>query len=127
MTRTGGACRWGHKRNGCPLLAIGLAFLMLVVTSGCSSGGSGGSTPPPTQSSVALSWVASTSQVSGYYVYRGAVSGGPYQKLNSSYVSATSYVDNGVASGQTYYYVVTAVDSQGDESAYSNEASATIP
>ena len=32
-----------------------------------------------------------------------------------------------VQSGQTYYYVVTAVDSSNVESTYSNQASATIP
>jgi fibronectin type 3 domain-containing protein len=29
--------------------------------------------------------------------------------------------------GQLYYYVVTAVDSSGVESVYSNQASATVP
>jgi fibronectin type 3 domain-containing protein len=42
-------------------------------------------------------------------------------------ISATSYVDSGVSSGQTYYYVATEVDSSGTESSYSSEVSATIP
>jgi fibronectin type 3 domain-containing protein len=42
-------------------------------------------------------------------------------------ISATSYVDSGVSSGQTYYYVATEVDSGGTESSYSSEVSATIP
>jgi fibronectin type 3 domain-containing protein len=41
--------------------------------------------------------------------------------------SATSFTDNNVTPGQTYYYVATEVDSAGAESAYSSEVSATIP
>ncbi|MFZ1135715.1 MAG: hypothetical protein WAN69_12245, partial [Candidatus Korobacteraceae bacterium] len=76
---------------------------------------------------VALAWTASTSQVAGYNAYRSLTSGGPYTQLNTSLISATSYVDMLVQDGYTYYYVTTAVDSQGIESAYSNEASATVP
>lgn len=36
----------------------------------------------------------------------------------------TSYTDSGLTSGKTYYYVVTAGDSTGKESAYSNQATA---
>lgn len=77
--------------------------------------------------SVALSWDPSTSQVIGYNVYRGTVSGGPYAKLNSSLDANTAYTDTSVQSGQTYYYVTTAVDSQNVESAYSNQATSVIP
>lgn len=77
--------------------------------------------------SVTLSWTASTSTVSGYNVYRSTVSGGPYTKLNSTLVAVTTYADTAVQSGQTYFYVVTAVDSSGVESADSGEASAIVP
>jgi fibronectin type 3 domain-containing protein len=77
---------------------------------------------------VDLSWVGSTSSgVVGYYVYRGTVSGGPYSKLNSTPAPTTNYTDTSVQSGVTYYYVVTAVDNKGMESAYSNQSMATIP
>ena len=76
--------------------------------------------------SVILSWTPSTSQVSGYYVYRGVVSGGPYTKLNVSPDPNPSYTDAGLASG-TYFYVVTSVDQNGTESGYSNEVAATLP
>jgi Abnormal spindle-like microcephaly-assoc'd, ASPM-SPD-2-Hydin len=81
----------------------------------------------PVQHSVALSWTASTSVVSGYNVYRGTVSGGPYTKINSSLVATLNYTDSTVQSGTTYYYVTTAVDSSGSESVYSNEVPASIP
>src|SRR2546426_498037 len=74
-----------------------------------------------------LSWNPSPSWPVSYNVYRGTQSGGPYQKLNSSPVSTTTYTDNSVLAGQTYFYVVTAVDSRNMESVHSNEVSATIP
>jgi len=86
--------------------------------------GSGGQVSSHT---VALSWNTSTSQVAGYNVYRGTVSGGPYSKVNTSLETGTNFTDNQLFSGQTYYYVTTAVDSNGLESQYSNQASAAIP
>ena len=76
---------------------------------------------------VVLSWSASSSSVIGYNTYRGNVSGGPYAKLTSSPTSPTSYTDQDVTAGETYYYVVTAVGTDQVESAYSNQAQATIP
>lgn len=81
----------------------------------------------PVQHSVTLSWTASASTVSGYNVYRGTVSGGPYTQINSVLEASSSYVDNTVASGTTYFYVVTAVDSSGAESAFSNQVSVSVP
>jgi TolB protein len=42
-------------------------------------------------------------------------------------VGGVNYTDSSVQNGTTYYYVTTAVDSSGNESTYSNEASANIP
>ena len=78
--------------------------------------------------SVDLSWDASTSPtVVGYNVYRSTVSGGTYSLLTSSLVAGLTYTDSSVLSGQTYYYVATAVDAAGIESIYSNEVQAVIP
>jgi hypothetical protein len=78
--------------------------------------------------SVALSWMASSSEVNGYNVYRGTTSSGPYStKLNSSLVPSVGYSDSTVTSGTTYYYVVTAVDSNNVESVDSNQATAIVP
>jgi len=76
---------------------------------------------------VSLSWTASTSTVSGYNVYRSTTSGSGYSKISSALVASVNYTDSTVANGTTYYYVTTAVDDNGDESSYSNEASAVIP
>jgi hypothetical protein len=77
--------------------------------------------------SVSLNWTASTSTVAGYNVYRATTSGGPYTKLNSSVVTGVAYTDSTVQSGLTYYYVTTAVDASGSESAFSNQATAIVP
>ncbi len=79
------------------------------------------------QNSVALAWNASTSAAAGYNVYRSTVSGSAYVMVNSAPLSALTYRDSAVQSGTTYYYVVTALDSSGNESVYSNQVSAAIP
>jgi fibronectin type 3 domain-containing protein len=76
--------------------------------------------------SVALTWVASTTPNVSYKIYRGAASGGPFTFLSSA-GTTTNFNDTNVQSGITYYYVVTAVDSSGNESVYSNQAQAVIP
>ncbi|MGC2196748.1 MAG: choice-of-anchor D domain-containing protein, partial [Terriglobales bacterium] len=86
----------------------------------------GTGTPAP-QHSVSLSWAASTSTVVGYNVYRGTQTGGPYVALNGTPDASTTYTDSSVQAGQTYYYVVTAVDGAGAESVYSNQAQAVVP
>jgi fibronectin type 3 domain-containing protein len=65
--------------------------------------------------------------VTGYNVYRSTTSGSGYVKINSTLVSGLTLTDSNVTSGTTYYYVTTAVDSSGNESAFSNQATAPIP
>ncbi len=80
------------------------------------------------QHSVNLGWNTSTSSgVVGYNIYRGTISGGPYTRINSALDAAPYDTDNTVIGGQTYYYVVTAVDSSGVESGYSNQTQAVVP
>jgi fibronectin type 3 domain-containing protein len=79
-----------------------------------------------TQHTVDLTWTPST-DVAGYNIYRGTVSGGPYTMINSSLDSTTNYSDSTVVSGTTYYYVATAVNTESQESAYSNQVTAIIP
>jgi len=88
---------------------------------------SGTGAAPAVQHTVALNWGASTSTVAGYNVYRSQVSGNAYVKINSSLIGGMSYSDGNVQSGQTYFYVATAIDASGNESVYSNETSSVIP
>lgn len=78
------------------------------------------------QYSVALSWNASTSSVAGYNVYRGTTAGA-YTKINTTLDATTTYTDNTVASGTTYYYAATAVSPGGQESGYSSPLRVVIP
>ncbi|MGB9198642.1 MAG: hypothetical protein WCB53_17100 [Terriglobales bacterium] len=77
--------------------------------------------------SVALSWVPGDQDYVGFNVYRSTVQGGPYTKLNSTLDGSPAYTDTSVEGGMTYYYAATEVNSQGEESAYSNIAEAEIP
>jgi autotransporter-associated beta strand protein len=88
-------------------------------------------TPPASQptgltatggnASVALGWTASSGAVS-YNVKRSSTSGGGYVTIASG-VTGTTYTDNSVSNGKTYYYVVSAVNAAG-ESPNSTQASA---
>jgi hypothetical protein len=75
---------------------------------------------------VALNWVASTSEVSGYNVYR-AVANGSYVKLNGVPLVTLQFTDTAVQSGQTYTYAVTSVSTDDTESSYSTPATVVIP
>jgi hypothetical protein len=81
----------------------------------------------PAQHSVSLSWTDTNSGIAGYNVYRSNASGGPFTQINSGLDTAAAYSDSSVVAGQTYYYVTTAVNDSGAESAYSNEAQGVIP
>ncbi|MFN2641141.1 MAG: fibronectin type III domain-containing protein [Actinomycetota bacterium] len=74
--------------------------------------------------SASLSWSAPSSDggsaITGYKVYRGTASGG--ETLLATLGNVTSYTDNAVTNGTTYYYQVSAVNSVG-EGARSNEVS----
>jgi hypothetical protein len=79
------------------------------------------------QYSVNLSWNASMG-VAGYNVYRSTSSSGTYSRINPTTDPNTAYTDSSVASGQTYYYEATAVNSSGQESARSTPpVQASIP
>ncbi|MGC1904042.1 MAG: Ig-like domain-containing protein [Candidatus Acidiferrum sp.] len=98
-----------------------------VTISGANKTGVNFTTASTNPASVTLSWNPSPSTVSGYNLYRSTVNGSGYVKMNSSLISGTSYDDTNVQSGTTYFYVATSVDSGGDESTNSNQASAIIP
>ena len=80
--------------------------------------------PLPEGSALEACWQTRT-DAAGYNLYRGTVSGGPYELLAASPFDSTCHQDAGLTNGLTYYYVVTALDNLGNEGAYSNEASGT--
>ena len=96
-------------------------------TAAAATTASGATTATSGPLQVQLSWDASPSPVTGYRVHRGTVRGGPYSVSTANMITTLSYSDTSVAAGTTYYYVVTSVNQSGVESAYSNEAAATVP
>jgi hypothetical protein len=76
---------------------------------------------------VSLSWNPSTSQVSGYNVYRCVPANCTYARINSTLDADTAFTDATVAPGQSYSYVTTAVNSSGEESSYSDPAEVNVP
>ena len=76
---------------------------------------------------VTLSWNASTSEVTGYNVYRSTARTGRYNKINASLDPDTTYRDATIVSGSTYFYATTAVNSSGQESGYSNRVEVVVP
>jgi fibronectin type 3 domain-containing protein len=82
----------------------------------------------PGKHSVSLAWTASTTAGVTYNIYRGTAAGvcagtpTPY----AAAVAGTSFNDQNVSSGSTYFYAVSAVGT-GGESACTTEVSAPIP
>jgi hypothetical protein len=81
----------------------------------------------PSAHSASLTWEETDPSVVGYNIYRRKMHGGPYQQINTALEASTNYTDYTVVAGNTYYYVTTAVDGAGQQSAHSNETKAVIP
>lgn len=107
--------------------ALASPVQLAISGTGVTTSGGTPSTTGSTSRTVTLAWNASTSSVSGYRVYRAGTVGGPYTRITSQTVTGLTYGDSSVSGGSTYYYVVTAINSQGIESGYSNEASVSVP
>jgi hypothetical protein len=87
-------------------------------------------TPPTTSNSATLAWDAvAATNLSGYRVYYGTAPGVYLQSLGQglSVGNITSYTLMGLSNGTRYYFAVTAFDTTGHESGYSNEAFKDIP
>ena len=75
---------------------------------------------------VTLNWDASNSpNITGYHVYYGTTSGSYSYKVNAG--NTTSVTITNLAPGQTYYFVATSQDANGNQSPCSGEVSLTIP
>jgi fibronectin type 3 domain-containing protein len=125
------------RRLVCLSIVLGLMTLSVSI-SGCGGGGSTPSstttspsptpspTPAPQAHSVAISWQPSASSgVISYNVYRSTVSGGPYARVGN--VTSSSFTDNNVKAGTTYFYVVTSLNGSQVESAVSAEIRTVVP
>ncbi|HUT99861.1 MAG TPA: fibronectin type III domain-containing protein [Myxococcota bacterium] len=91
------------------------------------------STPRVLAQSARAGWNAVTLDINGqpepifgYHIYYGTSQGGPYDQGFSTGNVIQTQVDD-LQNGQTYYFVVTALDGAGNESGNSNEDSYTVP
>jgi fibronectin type 3 domain-containing protein len=67
---------------------------------------------------VDLSWSINVeADLAGYRLYRSEQEGTPGQLLSPDLLPTPAYRDNSVSSGKRYWYMVTAVDRAGNESA----------
>ena len=98
-----------------------LLSLILIALPGCGGGG-GGAGGGGGGGSISLAWDPNTeSDLAGYKVYYGTASRSYGSSVNVGNV--TSYQLTGLTSGQTYYIALTAYDTLGYESGFSNEVS----
>ncbi len=62
---------------------------------------------------VSLSWTAAIGSPTSYNVKRSTISGGPYTNIGNTTTPIVNYNDS-VLGGQTFYYVVTAINGAGE-------------
>ena len=118
-----------------------LLFLLVPIffftIAGCGGGGGGGSSTPPTSASIGeviLTWTAPTenadgssplTDLAGYKISYGNISGGPYNEGTITIGSTTNYDTESLPSGYTCF-VVRAYDTAGNESTNSDQACETL-
>ena len=109
------------RTTGISKVLVGLLWLGLLFHSA-----PGFSATVPTGQSVTLAWDQSPNlNVIGYNLYYGTGSGNYTVQTNLG--NTTIATVSGLAPGLTYYFVVTAYDAFGQESAYSSEISYLVP
>jgi fibronectin type 3 domain-containing protein len=92
------------------------------MTTGCASSDS-----TPTNGTALLSWDASGGpEVAGYKVYQATASGAYGAPIATLAGDITSYTVTGLETGTTYFFAVTAYNSDDVESPLSNEVSKTL-
>ncbi len=127
---------------------IAATLFLFTLLTGCSAGGSNepdpsppapDTTPPAVPSGLAatsgsgaisLTWSAvSASDLAGYNLYRSTASIGSIEGLSpvngGNPLTETTLTDADVSNGTTYFYRVTAVDDEGNESGGSSEIQVT--
>ncbi len=111
--------------------AAGTAIGQVTITSNSTTNGTAtiGLTGAGETHQVDLSWNSPTpcdDPIAGFHVYRAASGSASYQLLSAAVDGVAQYSDSTVISGQSYDYVVTAVDAAGVESMPSNMTSVSI-
>lgn len=99
-----------------------LICLSLLGMTGCASSDSA-----PTSGTATLSWDANGGpDLAGYKIYQTMTSGVYGAPIATVTMDFTSYTVTGLETGSTYFFVVTAYNSDGAESSFSNQVGKTI-
>lgn len=114
---------------------LGLVMLVAVgaMLGSCTGGGGGDSTPPAAQApaataSLTFQWdPVAVSDLAGYKIYRSTTAGAYGSPIATLSASTTTYQMTNLTKGETYFFAVSAYDTSGNESPFSNEQSRTIP
>jgi len=87
--------------------------------------------PAPAPGRIALFWPANPEgDLAGYLIYRSTDANLPkdrWTKLTPALYTKTTFTDENVEAGKTYYYYVTAIDAAGNVSQPSEVVSETVP
>ncbi|HMS85495.1 MAG TPA: fibronectin type III domain-containing protein [Nitrospira sp.] len=82
----------------------------------------------PNSGTATLSWDPNAgTDIVGYKIYIATASGAYETPIATTSIDVTTYTIAGLTPGTTYFFVVTAFDTDGTESPFSNEASTVIP
>ena len=101
-----------------------LLIFTLLLVAGCGGGGNGGDSG----GTIGLAWDSNTeADLAGYRVYYRPASSAYDNVVNAGLPtqsnSTVSYTLSGLTPGQIYFIAVTAYDTSGNESGFSNEVS----
>lgn len=100
---------------------------------GTSEPGNGGGSAKSSYGTATLSWLPPTEKtdgsaltLTGYKIYYGTEVGNYTTVINIDNPGLATYVIDNLPAGNTYYFVITAIDADGIESSYSTVGSKTI-
>lgn len=124
------------------------ALLLILLLSACAGGGGGDDGVNTNDNSdgadlgsgsiygtATLSWLPPTentdgsalTNLAGYNIYYGTEAGNYTEVITIDNPGIAEYIVENLPSGNTYYFVITAFDADGNESEYSPTGSKTIP
>jgi len=135
----------GFRKQQLHILCI---LLLTLILSACGGAGGGGGSVDTSSNkdgsgigggssygAATLSWLPPTentdgsalTNLAGYNIYYGTEAGNYTEVITISNPGIAEYLVENLPSGNTYYFVITAFDADGNESEYSPTGSKTIP
>lgn len=104
------------------------AFLLLLTACSSSDPSLGSNLSTGNSGTARLSWdTSATNDIAGYKIYLATTSGSYGAPISTTSRDVTTHTVTGLTPGTTYFLVVTAFNTDGTESTFSNEVSTTIP